>query len=257
MISVNVLLYGDYPHYAQRCLNSIARTLDPGHVSDVRVGLNDVSRATLANLAAFGRAVSVPVYAFAEANNRNVLKYPMMRRMFYSPSHPIAVTKVMWFDDDSFVKPETKSHWWAACEQTMDTLDLKLVGSMYRPRYVWTVQERAKISQQPWYVDGSPLTVMPRFATGGWWTADLAFLRQWDYPVRELRNNGGDVLLGEICRQTRVKIDHLGKAWVAINTGDSGRESGAARRGVTTPRPYQEDPPADLHDFECRIVRVN
>jgi hypothetical protein len=47
MFSVNVLLYGNHPNLAARCLTTLIKALTPKHVVDVRIGLNDVSEAIM------------------------------------------------------------------------------------------------------------------------------------------------------------------------------------------------------------------
>jgi hypothetical protein len=49
---------------------------------------------------------------------------------------------------------------------------------------------------------------MYRFATGGWWVANMDFLRRWDYPFKALHHNGGDSILGEVLRQQGLTPKH-------------------------------------------------
>ena len=46
MFSVCVLLYGDYPDLASRCLQSIRNSDGAVYVQDIRLGLHNVSLAT-------------------------------------------------------------------------------------------------------------------------------------------------------------------------------------------------------------------
>lgn len=251
MFSLNVLLYGDHADLAGRCLGSLLAALDPARVADVRVGQNAVSAATAIRARDFAAACAargVPATLYAEEGGRNVLKYPLMRRMFYDPARPAAAGRVVWFDDDSFVRPEAAAGWWASLDAAWaDAARPAVMGALYRPTYAWTPAERAAIVSQRWF-GGVTLDEKPVFATGGFWAADYAFLAKWDYPDRALRHNGGDVLLGEICRQQRRKVAEFRRG-VAINADAAGRESKAPRRGATTPRPFQVPADHSHHDF--------
>jgi hypothetical protein len=94
---------------------------------------------------------------------------------------------------------------------------------------------------------------------GAWWIADPAFLARWDYPFPELRHNGGDVLLGELCRQQGASTFAY-RDGVAINACPAGHESRAARRGLRTQplwHDYDPDRPADLshHRWDWVVTR--
>lgn len=245
--SVAVLCYGDYPKLARRCLDGIRRTLDRRLVADVRIGLNDASAETKKVVDAFAAGLAVPCHVYREPNDKNVFKYPLMRRMFYDAERPL-VERVMWFDDDSYVVGG-KEVWRAAANAF--TWDTDVVGSLWRPAYAWTPAEKDAIAAQPWY-SGRNLEPGPIFCTGGWWAADTAFLAKWDYPFKALRHNGGDVLLGELCRQQQRKPKQhtLG---VAINADHTGRNSSSPRRGVTTARAFERPAEYDHHDFAVAV----
>ncbi len=250
MFSVNVLLYGDHPDLALRCLSSIQARFDPELVSDVRIGVNTVGNKTSEILVEFARTLPATVHVYQDSERRNVMKYPLMRKMLYDPERPIEADRVMWFDDDSFVRNRPGERWLWELSDVCRKEKPAVLGSLYKPGYRWTPQEADRIRRQPWY-GGVDTADKPKFATGGWWVADLEFLAKWDYPIRQLKHNGGDVLLGEICRQQKAKLlDH--KRLVAINADAHGVESGAKRRGVTTARPFAGDTdPFDFthHDF--------
>ena len=247
MFSVNVLLYGDFPDLARRCLNSIVGTIDVGHVSDIRIGLNAVSEATRS--IAVEAAYKSPVVArlYEEERKQNVLKYPLMRRMLHDPDNPITAKRAMWFDDDSFVTGG-KAFWRRTAAECKDSA---VLGRKYVCRYWWTAEELAEMKKEPWYA--REFTTRPEFITGGWWTASMAFLRKWDYPFLPLRHNGGDVLLGELCRHQNAIVKHYHDG-VAINANVRGVDGSAERRGITSPRAYQY-PKQDLdhHDFRLSI----
>lgn len=253
MFSVNVLVYGNHPELAARCLGSIANSRDSKLVSEIRVGMNAASRATRDLVLSAMDSCPIPFLVYEEEAGANVMKYPLMRRMLYDPEHPIPehATHVMWFDDDSFVV--NADSFWHGCAVRIAQHSPPVMGSLYYPKYFWSPQERRAFEAQPWYT-GQMTDTKPKFATGGWWVAPLEFLARMDYPVRELRHNGGDVLLGEMVRQTGGTPHHY-RDGVAINADDDGRESKAARRGVTTKRPFEAPPPYDYshHDFRVRV----
>lgn len=256
MFSVNVLMFGQHHSLAVRCLESIIQTADWSLISDVRVGLNAVGRGTHDYVQDASSRVKAPLHVYREESDKNVMKYPLMRRMLYDHERPIEAPYVMWFDDDSYIGYDTTPAWWATVAGLF-TPGIVAVGSKYRPAYDWNVHEKAAIAAAPWY-DGCALTTRPLFCTGGWWAARKEFLAEWDYPFRELRHNGGDVILGELIRQRGRAIAQFNTG-VRINADATGRESAAARRGVTTARPFQAPPPYayDHHDFRCVVESYN
>ncbi len=251
-ISVNVLLYGEHEDLASRCLSTLANGMDYSLVKDVRIGLNAVGQKTrelLSGLSIF----QCPVYLFEPIpRSKNAHKYPLMRHMLYDYRAPFTAKKVMWFDDDSY--PIGKTNWWADVWAASE--NAVALGSIYRPGYHWNANEQEAIKRQGWYA-GKPLTPPPHFITGGWWVVDYAFLRQWDYPFRELDHNGGDVLLGELCRQQDVPLTKF-NAGVMINAGFTGKESGAKRRGDKTSRPFEHSPTPGTahHDFIVCVTEL-
>lgn len=255
MFSVNALVYGNHPELAARCLGSIANSYDKSLVAEVRVGMNAACEATRDLVFSAMESAPVPFLVYEEPTGANVMKYPLMRRMLYDPQHPIPerVTHVTWFDDDSFLINGGK--FWLHCVEAIERHNPDVLGSVYYPGYFWTPEERRAFAQQPWYT-GQLTDTKPKFATGGWWAARLEFLAKMDYPVRELRHNGGDVLLGEMVRQAGGKLLHH-RTGVAINADERGNESKARRRGVTSKRPFEVPPPYDYthHDFAVRVTR--
>lgn len=253
MYSVNVLLYGDHAALASRCLSSLLPALSPKYVHTVRVGLNYVSDTVDKIAQIFARGVAsadMRCLLFREKYNANVFKYPLMRRMLYGPpqgddlAYPLdeRETRVMWFDDDTYLTTDKPREWFSDVELAWRAAGTKLMGGIYQPGYRWNDHERAAITAQPWCRNVAVLATKPSFVTGGWWVADLEFLRKWGYPFPELQHNGGDVLLGEVCRQQGVRLATFRKG-VAINADEFGKESAAIRRGATTPRPFEGPPP--------------
>lgn len=201
--SVGVLLYGDHPQLARRCLSSlVASGLSGKFVQDVRLALNNVSEEThrfvheqaIPQLTACG----IPVFVYTTEARDDIGKYPLMRRMLYSPP---AASRWMWFDDDSWLLPSVSQDWWQAVADKQATL-------LGQPWWI-----RARGNQTDWIRKQSWCTVEPAsrqykflFATGGWWVADTYFLYSWNYPFPELYHSGGDSILGELVRQQSGKL---------------------------------------------------
>jgi hypothetical protein len=190
MFTVCSVLYGNYPELASRLLNS----LEPhAHIVDVRLGLNAVSNATKDLAYEWAQDFGKPVSIYNP--DRNVGKYPLMRAMLRDPGFLLA-PRIMWFDDDSHL--DVAPGWWdRVAAMSVACTQLGMVH-VIRPRG----RQREMIIRQPWYA-GLPLqhNHLFRFVTGGWWTADSAFLLSWDYPFPDIHHNGGDSILGELIRQ--------------------------------------------------------
>lgn len=235
--SVCVLLYGDHASLAARCLNSIASGT-VRRVRDYRVGLNAVSAETRNFAYAWAeerRKAGIPVYIFETPINR--YKYPIMRRMLYTePPIPKPADLIMWFDDDSYLTNEDPD-WIDKVYEVASTHDV--VG-----QYGWEMPMQGRqwnwIMSQMWFNE----TVGPpqpgksnrpafRFVQGAWWVARRAFLAAHNYPWPELRHNGGDSMLGEMCRHVGAKMARFDEG-VRINADADGNHSKATRRGDTT-----------------------
>jgi hypothetical protein len=232
--TIFVLLYGNYPDLAARCLNSIVRACYALVPHGIRIGCNAISPATESYIKAMvkgGWLQEKNIYR----SPQNLHKYPVMRQMFYDAQNPISTPFTMWFDDDSFIKTEmataapdflTRVHKVMTTAAPGRALPM-ICGSPY------TLQleghQRQWVSQQFWY-RGEPITTHIPFITGGWWTADTARLHAINYPFPELDHRGGDVMLGVCCQQQGWRIVKF-RDGLAINADAEGRESRSPRRG--------------------------
>ena len=256
MLSVCVLLFGPHPDLARKVLDSIADSAPPPDiVSDLRVGMNDVSQETTDYVFTWAgtRLPHLPISLYVPP--WNVGKYPLMRRMFYDERHALA-DHVMWFDDDSHLLADTGPAWW----QQVHKLALAHTQVGQRWRIAQRKLQYQGIRAQPWY-RGLPLhpNYKYTFCTGGWWIANSNFLRTWNYPFPEIHHNGGDSILGELLRQQQQSMLHFDRG-VAINVG--GRKG---RRGLGVALreevyPWQNGapvPPGSMpcHAFDCHIHR--
>jgi hypothetical protein len=174
-------------------------------------------------------------------STENIHKYPLMRRMFHDPDNPITSPYVMWFDDDSFIRADASAQrpWLDAVSEKMTDADM--VGAIYRialggKQSQW-VMDQAWFNNQP-----VPATHQVQFATGGWWTIRADVLRRFDWPLRELDHRGGDVMLGELCRQQELRLRNFNYG-VAINADDHGVQCKSDKRGYDSkPIGWHYDP---------------
>ena len=229
LFTICVLLYGDFPKLADRCLRSITRAV-PAADLNLRVCMNAAAPRVSDWVRSWVPEENVREYP------ENPGKYPVMRDLLYG-ARPISTPYMIWFDDDSYLSPETEYRdgkgWLSLVEQAMATADL--LGSVYT--IPWQGRQREFVRRQPWYAGKNPGAVSHiRFVTGGWWTARTDVLRRFDYPWKDLGHNGGDAMLGELCRQQGLRIRAF-REGVRINADDAGRESAAPRRGRSE-RPY-------------------
>jgi len=265
-VAIGALVFGDHLGDASRCLCSIARALSEAKskTSDYSFSLCVGANAPTARLREFifqelPKIVpnDISLELCIPDNNRNVWKYPLMRRMFGSRAF-CQSDILMWFDDDSYITQHDAGSWLTDICSFAIT-NKALIGSIYKinvskPTIDWLqAQEWAK----------KPVVNPIKFCTGGWWIAPTEFLVKINYPFPELAHNGGDFSLGEACRQSGVALLHKNSG-VAINAGSSGKESGAKRKaadGVSwlttnqrlTPWPKLNEPWQKNHDFACHL----
>lgn len=228
---VCILTYGNDDHcfkLAQRVFNAAMLRLGQ-HPVEFRIGLNAVGEKTATFIREEVRpALSTHFEPVIIEEPTNVFKYPMMRQLFHA--RPMRAPITMWFDDDSCIVPDTDvGEWLARIQQQL--ANFKMIGSVYKQRL--TPSQQQWITDQWWYNNKPPQQYV-NFATGGWWAIQTETLLRFDWPLRELRHRGGDVMLGELCRQHDLAIGHFrDKVW--INANDQGVESKSPRRGFDEP----------------------
>lgn len=227
-LTVCALTYGNYPELTARCLESIRRVF--GDKLELRVGCNQVSPAS----EAIALRLASPGQCLVSAEN--LYKYPMMRRLFFE--QPITTPWTMWFDDDSALVPPdgTYGHWYDRLMQAAAQADI--LGSPYTQG--WAGNQREWVKAQPWYTGDDP-ALRPKvgFLTGGWWMIRTELLHRYNYPWPEIQHNGGDAMLGELCRQQGLRVRTF-REHIWINADGQGRESKAKRRGAKTPMVGEE-----------------
>lgn len=225
--SVCALLYGGDEFWSlhQRCLESLRRL--PKDRCELRIALNAVTCQKTQELvheiaADWGVGSRILV-------GENLPKYRRMRELLdLAPLH----SNVMWFDDDSYLKPEL-----ARLDDWLDVVASCLkhsgqaLGSLYRIK--WRPGQQDWVRAQPWY-SGKPLPEVITFITGGWWAIRSEVLADTGWPWAELSHNGGDVMLAVCLEQKGYTKVHFNKG-VGINADSEGRESAAIRRGLSEP----------------------
>jgi len=228
--TICVLLYGDYPHLADRCLRSITQAVAAEDLN-LRVGLNEVSD----RVTEWVRSWVAPECIWESPTNLH--KYPMMRDMLYG-IRPVDTEYFMWFDDDSYIDESysllvanDKPYWLRQVDHAMVNSDV--IGSVYT--IGWQGKQREYVKAQSWYNGRDPAErTKIRFATGGWWTARTALLEEQNYPWPDLDHRGGDAMLGEMCFQHGLRLNQF-REGLHINSNTAGQESKASRRGFDQP----------------------
>jgi len=232
--TVCVLLYGDHPDLAERVLSSLARPVWYRSFN-LRIAWQNLSVESQMVLLKY-------VDIFMEKNDNPLLvgpletcmkgqepyyKYPMMRRLIRT--HPITTPYVMWFDDDSLIRPDAPDEFFMDVGNVMAHCDI--CGHIWQ--WKWRGQQARYIKDQPWY-NGKPIRKSIPFITGGWWTIRTEILARHNWPPEDFEHNGGDAMLGELCYQQGYTMKNYTRG-VGINCDDSLVGSSAKRRGFSQP----------------------
>jgi hypothetical protein len=154
-----------------------------------------------------------------------------VRQMIHTEETPLDTEYFMWFDDDSCILNEMTGDAW------LDSLEAKLLsadmlGKIYAIKVLGKQWEW--VQAQPWYT-GQPKPNNFKFCTGGWWAIKSSILKQHNWPIPELVHRGGDVMLGELCRQQGYVIANAPKN-LGINCDLNNIKRESKRRG------YDETP---------------
>jgi len=215
---VLALFYGDHPALAQRCGETLRRLWNTGRV-DLRIGLNEVSERSRAILQQLLPGVE------AESARPQIYKYPMMRRLLQGYAGD--ATHMMWFDDDSCLRPAIDARAWLAAVAARAAQANGTLGSLYQQAL--TPPQREWVARQAWYT-GREVASEIVFNTGGWTVVPLDLMRRCDWPGTELLHNGGDLTLGALLHQQGLQPEQF-RVGLAINADEQLRESAAGRRG--------------------------
>ena len=107
------LLYGNYTKLADRCLRPISELYNNG--VEVRLGCNETSQETDELISQLFPSSDRLII---KRHNPQIYKYPVMRELFNA--RPITTDKVMWFDDDSYIKDTNPIGWLNSTQEFMD-----------------------------------------------------------------------------------------------------------------------------------------
>ncbi|MEJ5989365.1 hypothetical protein WG902_05160 [Ramlibacter sp. PS3R-8] len=221
---VLALFYGDHPQLARRCGATLRALWNTGQV-DLRIGLNEVSAESRAILDALLPGVQ------REQADPQIYKYPMMRRLLAGYSGD--ATHLMWFDDDSFLRPGLDVKGWLQAVSARAATARGSLGSVYTQQL--DAAQQAWIRARPWY-RGLDVPGEVAFNTGGWFVVPLELIRRCGWPEPELRHDGGDRILGALLHQQGLAPQQF-RVGLAINSDEAMHESGAPRRGLDLARP--------------------
>ena len=221
-VTICVVLYGDYPALAQRCLESIYSAVDP-RLFELRIGLNAVSERTRR---------MVDKYIVPQGNvtlydePKNIYKYPMLRKMFHDD--PITTEWIVYFDDDSHI---TEGDWLIRLNQAVNKHPK---AGMFGKKYFYHLNtgQVAWYKAAEWY-KGKQLQLrngVPKvdFLTGGYWAVKTEHIVTTNWPDPRLSNNGGDVAMGEALRQNDIPMRQY---YYGVKISDH------ARRGASQKHP--------------------
>jgi hypothetical protein len=223
-----VLFYGSDDHcynLAARILNSPFCTLGQLGV-ELRVGFNAVGDKTR-KLVAEKTAQYFPRCLLVDCP-QNIYKYPMMRRLFYAA--PVTQPFLLWFDDNSYLSPDLEAATWLS-RVSRQLSNCAVLGSVYTGKLVGN--QAAWIAEQPWYAGKEPKDYV-KYVIDSWWAAQAPAITAHNWPPHDIRHHGGDIMLGEFCRQQDFLLCHF-RDGVAINANLSGVEGAKNRRGFDAP----------------------
>lgn len=258
--SIGLLLYGQQVQLHQRCVESVSQLLLSDRldlVCDVRIGLNNTHPAAVRFAVELSRKTGKRVLAYTPQwpSGSPAYKYPVLRKMLFDTADPVA-DWVLWFDDDSFVRP-TPGWLERAAERTEER---DVLGYLRRKQL--NGDQELWLPRQPWYrpeVGLPPLDAEGRrtvsFAQGGLLAWRTALSHRYGWPWPELRHCGGDSWLGELCRQQGLRIGPLPEGGVP-NAAFDGTPDRSRRRGYTEPElgAVLEPPTYHQHWFWCLKV---
>jgi len=215
LVTVCTVAYGDNPFLIKRCLGSL-QAYTPKGMAEYRVGVNACSEATQTYLRG-------QVQAGVELiiTQKNIFKYPMMRRLFYDK--PITTPWVVWLDDDIQVKG---ADWFTGAIGSVT--DDKLYGRVMcfkisdgHRRFIHTADSytgKPIIYSKPAWL---------RFIAGGWFIAPTRVLQKIGWPDKRILNNG-DIYMGEACNQQGIELVNYTRGFILDKT---------PRRGVSHKHP--------------------
>ena len=213
-VTIGVLFYGDFPRAADNFLSSLYDNTAESEFNLI-IGANEVGKKTR-KLVETVRSSKKNVVKSVDSPT-NILKYPMMRRMFYEDDGTtrdpaVSTDWLFWFDDDSYV---TSSLWLPSAINYISEHKCGMIGKKYFVRL--SPGQVSWLEASKWWL-GKPISSNSgsnkvHFATGGYWGIESKLFFGLDWPDRRLSHNGGDMSLGEALRQRGIGVgnrsDHV------------------------------------------------
>ena len=228
-VTICVLTYADYPHLAERVIESI-RSHCPRSEYRLIVGANAIGDETLRYVQTLAMNGDIDHLIVSPVN---LYKCPMMRRMF----DKVETELTWWFHDDSYIlepgalgtwlalaqaAPESTVMWGqsARCDNKEsftnieDVLGFVRGATWYRglPPPSWRVGGKGELN----FENGGTGDGRWFFILGGCWLIRTQTIRALDWP--DLRLKDDDVFLGEAIRQNGWRLANIGTPGVALNT---------------------------------------
>ena len=199
-LAVMVGCYGAFPQYSIRAVESLLTHCTRREAFDLVVGCNESSPEILQVFRKYldwGR-----IDALVESR-RNLNKDPLMRVLL----EWCDTEYVLWMDDDSHVLPGWDEHLRRFIEQQQP---FDVAG------HVFYISQRSPelaefLRARPWHVSVEREAERIWFATGGFFLARAAFLRQHNFPDRGMIKRQDDILLGELLQQQNGVLKDFGK----------------------------------------------
>lgn len=216
--TVCCLFFGEYHELAERLLRSLSR---PWVGLEFRFGLNRVGERTSQAVQRFIETSTAPCSVYH--GREPYWKYPLMRQMFQGLNTPYT----MWFDDDSWIDDYAPDDIFSRIQEKLQDHDI--VGAPY---YKFLIGgQQAFVKAQPWY-NHRPVDRKVVFITGGWFAIKTEILQKHDWPPANFEHNGGDVMLGALCKQYGYKLGKFTEG-LHINAKPDGGCSSSPRRGFS------------------------
>ena len=233
-----ILFYGgdEYHDLHRKCLTSFLSTT-PAERIDLRVGSNALCDRSVRMIE---EQVEKGRISKHYRHRGNDYKYPVMREMFFDPTHPITTKWVLWFDDDSIcdVEPSWLNILGHHIVQHHHGKEAHMIGA----KYVWRTGRKTRriLESRPWYKGRpwrqrngkpSPNGEYIIFATGGFWAITHELIVAADIPDlgTGLTHTGGDWQIGEQIYQAGYSLKQFNGQKQFVRT------SSVPRRGVTMP----------------------
>lgn len=214
-ICICILFYGSEPQHfalAQKVLNAQMEMLASLGAFFV-FGCNAVGAETKALIETARRgAYSNSAVVTSE---ENILKYPMMRRMFVRiPEH---TNVCIWFDHDSRLVAEDVLRWVERVKQQLKDNDV--LGSVDK---LAVTEMAANTANALWGFDQNIPAYVP-VPNPSWWASSAVATLTREWPPADLGQKLGHVLFGEFIRRRSLRLAHF-RDDVGINVNFAGVE---------------------------------